>query len=60
MWTPFASATEWSESARGARGDAALGRLKTGVSLAQAEADLRPLRPDSPPHIRSTRELAWR
>ena len=40
LWTPFASATEWSESARGARGDAALGRLKTGVSLAQAEADL--------------------
>ena len=40
LWTPFASATEWSESARGARGDAALGRLKTGVSLVQAEADL--------------------
>ena len=40
IWTPFASATAWSENSRGARGDAALGRLKPGVSLAQAEADL--------------------
>jgi putative ABC transport system permease protein len=40
IWTPFASATGWSESSRGVRGDAAIGRLKAGVSLTQAEADL--------------------
>lgn len=40
IWTPFASATAWSENSRGSRGDAALGRLKPGVSLDQAETDL--------------------
>lgn len=40
IWTPFASANLWSESSRGSRGDAALGRLKRGVSLQQAQTDL--------------------
>ena len=40
IWTPFASATGWSENQRSVRGDAAIGRLKSGVSLTQAEADL--------------------
>ena len=40
IWTPFASTNLWSESSRGSRGDAALGRLKPGVSLQQAQADL--------------------
>jgi putative ABC transport system permease protein len=41
LWTPFApSADIWSESARGDRGYAALGRLKPGVSIQQAQADL--------------------
>ena len=40
IWTPFASATAWSENSRGARGDAALGRLKPGTSVAQAQGDL--------------------
>src|SRR5207249_8176880 len=33
-------ANVWAESSRGSRGDAALGRLKPGVSLEQAQADL--------------------
>jgi predicted permease len=40
VWTPFALPGIWSESGRGARGDAAIGRLKPGVSLEQAQADL--------------------
>jgi len=40
IWTPFASANLWSESSRGSRGDAALGRLKRGVSRQQAQTDL--------------------
>ena len=40
IWTPFASANLWAESSRGSRGDGALGRLKPGVSLEQAQADL--------------------
>jgi predicted permease len=40
IWTPFAFSNVWSESARGARGDSALARLKPGVSLEQAQADL--------------------
>ena len=40
IWTPFASTNLWSESSRGSRGDAALGRLKHGLSLQEAQADL--------------------
>jgi len=40
VWTPFAFSDVWSESARGGRGYLALGRLKPGVSLNQAQADL--------------------
>jgi putative ABC transport system permease protein len=40
VWTPFALADIWSENSRGARGCGNLGRLKPGVSLRQAEADL--------------------
>lgn len=45
LWTPFvpyisASDTVWDESARGARDFSAIGRLKPGVSLVQAQADL--------------------
>jgi len=40
IWTPFAPIRAESESSRAARGDAALGRLKRGVSLEQAQADL--------------------
>jgi predicted permease len=40
VWTPFAPVNAWTESARGARGNAALGRLKPGVSVEQAQADL--------------------
>jgi putative ABC transport system permease protein len=40
IWTPFALTNLWSESSRGSRGDAALGRLKPGVSLREAQADL--------------------
>jgi putative ABC transport system permease protein len=40
IWTPFASTNAWAETSRGSRGDAALGRLKPGVTLQQAQADL--------------------
>jgi putative ABC transport system permease protein len=40
IWTPFAPLRTESESSRAARGNAALGRLKPGVSLQQAQADL--------------------
>jgi predicted permease len=40
VWTPFAFSDVWSESARGGRGFLALGRLKPGVSVEQAQADL--------------------
>src|ERR1700726_3241845 len=40
IWTPFAFSNVSSESARGARGDSALARMKPGVSLEQAQADL--------------------
>lgn len=40
IWTPFAPISSDSERSRGARGDAALGRLKPGVSVEQAQADL--------------------
>src|SRR5262249_2840503 len=40
IWTPFAPIRTESESSRAARGNAALGRLKPGVSLQQAQADL--------------------
>jgi len=41
IWTPFPYSPDmWSESGRGGRGYAALARLKPGVSLEQAQADL--------------------
>ena len=41
IWTPFPYSPDmWSESGRGERGYAVLGRLKPGVSLEQAQADL--------------------
>jgi len=40
VWTPFAPSSALSENSRGARGDFALARMKPGVSLAQAQADL--------------------
>lgn len=40
VWTPFAFANIWSENERGGRGFGAIGRLKPGVSVAQAAADL--------------------
>jgi predicted permease len=40
VWTPFAFSNALSESARGARGDFALARMKPGVSVEQAQADL--------------------
>ena len=40
VWTPFAFANVWSENERGGRGFGAIGRLKAGVSVQQAEADL--------------------
>jgi len=40
VWTPFASSQAWSESSRGGRGDGAIARMKPGVSLEQAQADL--------------------
>jgi predicted permease len=40
IWTPFAFSDAWSESSRGGRGWATLARLKPGVSLERAQADL--------------------
>jgi predicted permease len=40
IWTPFAFADVWSESSRSSRGYCALARMKPGVSLDQAQADL--------------------
>ena len=40
VWTPFAFSDVWTETSRGERGYLALGRLKPGVSLEQAQADL--------------------
>jgi putative ABC transport system permease protein len=40
IWTPFAFSAAWSESSRGGRGWATLARLRPGVSLEQAQADL--------------------
>ena len=40
IWTPFAFSDAWSESSRGGRGWATLARLRPGVSLEQAQADL--------------------
>jgi predicted permease len=40
VWTPSAFTGAWSESARGDRGYLALGRLKPGVSVEQAQANL--------------------
>jgi putative ABC transport system permease protein len=40
VWTPFAPSSALSESSRGARGDFALARMKPGVSLEGAQADL--------------------
>ena len=40
VWTPFAFADAWSEASRRTHGYDALGRLKPGVSLEQAQAEL--------------------
>ena len=40
VWTPFAFADVWSESSRATRGFSALGRLKPGVTLEGAQAEL--------------------
>ncbi len=40
IWTPFVISAVWSESSRGDRGYLALARLKSGVSLEQAQEDL--------------------
>jgi predicted permease len=41
IWTPFVTPDNmWAESSRGARGYDAIGRLKPGVPVAQAQADL--------------------
>jgi putative ABC transport system permease protein len=40
VWTPFAFPDVWSESSRATRGFAALGRLKPGVTLERAQAEL--------------------
>ncbi len=40
IWTPFAFSDAWSESSRGGRGWATLARLRSGISLEQAQADL--------------------
>src|SRR4029077_5866734 len=40
VWTPFAFANIWSESERGGPGFGAIGRIKHGGSLRQAEPDL--------------------
>ncbi len=40
IWTPFAFDQIWTEASRGKQDYAALGRLKPGVTLEQAQADL--------------------
>jgi len=41
LWTPFAPSPEiWSETSRGDRGAAVLGRLRPGVSIQEAQSDL--------------------
>jgi putative ABC transport system permease protein len=40
IWTPFAFSHVWSESSRGGRGFFATARMKPGVSVEQAQADL--------------------
>jgi putative ABC transport system permease protein len=40
VWTPFAFRDAWSEASRGMRGFAALARLKPGVPLEAAQAEL--------------------
>jgi putative ABC transport system permease protein len=40
IWTPFASMTDWTEEARGNRGDFTLARLKPGVSCERARTEL--------------------
>jgi putative ABC transport system permease protein len=40
VWTPLSFPNVWSETSRGSRGFATLARMKPGVSLAQAQADL--------------------
>ncbi len=40
IWTPFAFSDVWAESARAVRGFSALGRVKPGVSIEQAQAEL--------------------
>jgi predicted permease len=40
VWTPFAVPAVLPEGSRGGRGDAALARMKPGVTLEQAQADL--------------------
>lgn len=40
IWTPFAFSDVWAETARGVRGFSALARMKPGVSLEQAQAEL--------------------
>jgi predicted permease len=43
IWTPLASATAWTEAARGDRGDFTLGKLKPGVSYERARSELETL-----------------
>jgi hypothetical protein len=40
VWTPLAFSSWWSESSRGSHGTSALARLRPGVSLEQAQAEL--------------------
>ena len=40
IWTPFAFQSEWTEAARNSRGNGSIARIKPGVSLEQAQADL--------------------
>ena len=40
IWTPFGFENMWSEGQRGSRGYSSLGRLKPGVSVQQAKAEL--------------------
>jgi predicted permease len=40
VWTPFAFSDVWAETSRGLRGFSAIGRLKPGVPLERAQAEL--------------------